>query len=321
MPVANKNHPRRRAIRALVTTPDGPAPMALRDVPEPVPTPDQAVVAVRAFSLNRGELQSIIRNGEGWIPGQDVAGTVLRAAENGDGPPAGSRVVALTDELGWAERVAVPSHRMAILPDSVSFAQAATLPVAGLTALRALRHGGALLGRRVLITGAAGGVGTLAVQMAAQSGADVTAVVGRPDRAAGLRALGAAEVVTGIENAHGRFWLVLESGGGESLAHAVRLVEPKGTVVVYGNSAAAPATLSFADFRGAQNARIQSFFYFTSEAEERFAPDLAQLVSLIASGRLKPVIGAERSWRDFAAAAEDLRARRIAGKAVFRVGD
>ncbi|MGE0416609.1 MAG: zinc-binding dehydrogenase [Acetobacteraceae bacterium] len=308
-------------MRALVTTPDGPAPMELRDVPDPVPGPHEAVVAVRAFSLNRGELASITRNGTGWIPGQDVAGVVVAAAADGSGPPVGSRVVALTDEFGWAERVAVMGHRMAVLPDEVGFAQAATLPVAGLTALRTLRHGGALVGQRVLITGAAGGVGMLAIQIAAHAGAKVTAVVGRPDRAADVADLGAAEVVVGIERATGRFRLILESAGGASLAQALRLVEPCGTIVVYGNSSTEPTTLGFADFRQAQNARIQSFFYFTSEAEERFAPDLALLVSLVADGALRPVIGVETGWTDFGPVAERLRARQIPGKAVFRVGD
>src|SRR5262249_38409864 len=160
-------------------------------------------------------------------------------------------------------------------PANVSFAQAATLPVAGLTALRTLRHGGALVGRRVLITGAAGGVGTLAVQIAAHSGAHVTAVVGSPERASGLRGLRANEVIEGVDKAQGRFALILESGGGASLSAAVKLVEPNGIVVVYGNSSSQPTTISFADFRGAPNARIQSFSYFTSEPEERFAPDLA----------------------------------------------
>jgi NADPH2:quinone reductase len=301
-------------MRALVTT-----SMAVREVAEPSPTRNEAVVAVRAFSLNRGELRSVVNNGEGWIPGQDIAGTILRQAEDGSGPPAGTRVVALTDEFGWAERVAVSTHRTAALPDAVGFAQAATLPVAGLTALRTLRLGGPLIGRRVLITGAAGGVGTLAIQIAAHSGAQVTAVVGRPGRAAGLRELGAADVVEGIENAQGRYALILESGGGASLSHALRLVESKGTIVVYGNSSTEPSTISFADFRGAQNARIQSFFYFTCEAEDRFVPDLALLASLIAEGKLRPVIGAERSWRDFAEVAEALRTRTIAGKAVFQV--
>jgi NADPH:quinone reductase-like Zn-dependent oxidoreductase len=208
---------------------------------------------------------------------------------------------------------------MAALPDNVSFAQAATLPVAGLTALRTLRHGAPLLGKRVLITGAAGGVGTIAVQLAAASGARVTAVVGRPERAAGLKELGARDVVQDIADAQGRFALILESAGGASLAHAIKLVEAKGTVVVYGNSSGEPTTLAFADFRPAPNSRVQSFSYFYSESEDRFAPDLALLVSLIADGSLQPQIGIERSWREFAVVAEQLRDRRVAGKAVLLV--
>jgi len=206
-----------------------------------------------------------------------------------------------------------------VLPDNVSFAQAATLPVAGLTALRTLRHGAPLFGKRVLITGAAGGVGTLAVQLAARSGARVTAVIGRAERAAGLRELGARETVEGIDKAQGRFGLILESAGGAFLAQAIKLVEAKGTVVVYGNSSSEPTTLSFADFRGAPNSRLQSFSYFYSEAEDRFAPDLALLVSLIGDGSLRPQVGVERSWREFASVAEQLRDRQVAGKAVFRV--
>jgi NADPH2:quinone reductase len=308
-------------MRAIVNTPGGAAPVELRDVPEPLPGPNEALIAVRAFSLNRGELRSFVNNEDGWIPGQDISGVVRRAAANGSGPAQGTRVVALTDEFGWAERVAVPTHRIVPLPDNVSFAQAATLPVAGLTALRCVRLGGALVGRRVLITGAAGGVGTIAIQIAAHSGAHVTAVVGRPERAAALNGLGAQDVVHGIENAAGRYSLILESGGGNSLTEAVKRIEPNGTVVVYGNSSAEPSTVSFQDFRMAQNARIQSFFYFTSGSEELFAPDLALLVSLIADGSLRPVIGVERNWADIATVAESLRHRQVAGKAVFRTGD
>jgi NADPH:quinone reductase len=308
-------------LLALVNTPNGSAPIELREIPDPAPAPNEALVEVHAFSLNRGELSSFARNKEGWVPGQDVAGIVLCQAANGEGPPAKARVVALSDDFGWAQRAAVPSHRMAVLPEAVSFAQAATLPVAGLTALRTLRHGGTLIGRRVLITGAAGGVGSLAVQIAARSGARITAVVGGAERAAGLRELGAAEVVEGIDAAQGRFALILESGGGASLAKAIELVEPKGTVVVYGNSSAEPTTLGFANFRGAPNARVQSFSYFTSEAEERFAPDLALLVSLVADGSLKPRIGVERSWSDILSVADQLRDRRVAGKAVLIVNE
>src|SRR5215831_2294283 len=139
---------------ALVNTPGGNAPVELREVIEPQPAPNEALVEVRAFSLNRGELRLFQIRPEGWRPGQDISGVVARPAADGRGPKAG----ALTDNAGWAERPAVPAHRIAVLPDNVRFEDAAALPVAGLTALRTLRHGAPLLGKRVLITGAAGGV-------------------------------------------------------------------------------------------------------------------------------------------------------------------
>src|SRR3984885_5691250 len=113
---------------ALVNTPNGSAPIELREIAEPQPARNEALVEVRAFSLNRGELSSFARNKLGWVPGQDIAGVVLRQAASGKGPPAGARVVALVDDFGWAQRAAVPSHRMAELPGNVSFSQAATLP-------------------------------------------------------------------------------------------------------------------------------------------------------------------------------------------------
>jgi NADPH:quinone reductase-like Zn-dependent oxidoreductase len=105
------------------------------------------------------------------------------------------------------------------------------------------------------------------------------------------------------------------------LPEALKRIEANGTVVVYGNSSGESSTISFADFRGGQNARIQSFFYFTSGTEEMFVPDLALLVSLIADGALRPVIGIERNWCEIGSVAESLRGRQVPGKAVFRTGD
>src|SRR6266576_3472814 len=303
---------------ALVNTPNGKAPVELRQVPEPAPGLHEALVAVQAFSLNRGELRSFRNNEEGWIPGQDISGLVLRQAADGSGPPAGTRIVALMDEFGWAERAAVPTQRIAVLPDTVSFAAAAALPVAGLTALRTLRHGAPLLGKRVLITGAAGGVGNLAVQLALRSGARVTAVVGSHERGRVLDGLGAAEVVTAIGDAQGRFELILESAGGASLTAAIERIAARGTIVVYGNSSGEPTAINFRDFAEHQNDRIQAFHYFTAEPEERFGPDLAVLVGLIADGSLKPRI-AEYSWRDLSRIGPLLRDRQIPGKAVFHI--
>lgn len=303
---------------AIVNTPGGPEPVAIRDVPEPQPRPHEALVAVHAFSLNRGELRLFQVRPEGWRPGQDIAGIVLRPAADGSGPAAGARIVGLCDWEGWAERAAVPVPRTAPLADNVSFAAAAALPVAGLTALRTLRHGAPLLGKRVLVTGAAGGVGNLAVQLAARSGASVTAVVGGAERAAVLDGLGAAAIVTDIAAAEGRFALILEAAGGASLKAALGLVEAKGAVIVFGNSSGAPTEIDFREFGEHQNARIQAFHYYTSEPEERFGPDLALLASLVADGSLKPQT-VEHDWHDLPNVAPLLRGRRIPGKAVFRI--
>jgi NADPH2:quinone reductase len=305
-------------MKALVNTPKGSAPVELRDLPEPAPAPHEALVAVHAFSLNRGELTLMRIRPEGWQPGQDVSGVVLQGAADGSGPKPGTRVVGLMDWHGWAERAAISTHRLAPLPDKVGFAEAAALPVAGLTALRTLRHGAPLLGRRVLITGAAGGVGNLAVQLALRSGAQVTAVVGRMERGKAIAPLGAQEIIEDITKAQGKFWHILESAGGASLKAALGLLEPRGTVVIFGNSSGEETTLSFRDFGAANNSRIQSFHSFASGPEEAFAPDLALLVALVADGSLKPQI-VEHGWGDFVRVASELRDRRVSGKAIFRI--
>jgi NADPH2:quinone reductase len=161
-------------IRAVVVDPAVEGRLAIKQVPAPVPTPADALVRVKAISLNLGETRNALTEApSGWRPGWDFAGVVEKAAADGSGPKAGARVVGMMFQGSWAELLAVPESFLAELPESVSFSQAATLPVAGLTPLYGLERNGPLRERKVLITGASGGVGLFGCQIARDAGAHV----------------------------------------------------------------------------------------------------------------------------------------------------
>jgi NADPH:quinone reductase len=306
-------------MRALVATGQQDSPVETRQVEEPTPAAGEALIEVKNVSINRGELRLLAARPAGWRPGQDVAGTVVRAAGDGTGPPVGTRVAALVDQAGWAERVAAPVSRIGVLPDRVSFAQAATLPVAGLTALRALRLGGTLLGKNVLITGASGGVGHIAAQLAARGGAHVTGTTRQPDRGRSLSRAGDVRLTNEVSTLRGPFDLILESVGGESLTASLKLVGRDGIVVLFGNSSGQDSSVSFASFAGKAHARLYAFFVYESGEPPTFGADLALLAEEIGAGRLDPQVGVEASWRDPLAALDALRERRMEGKAVLAI--
>ncbi len=308
-------------MRGLVT--DSRAAGGLRladDLPEPEPAGNELVLAVRAFSINAGEVSLIEQRPDGWRPGQDTSGVVVREAADGTGPPAGTPIAAYPEWHGWAERIAVPANWVTALPDGVSFEQAATLPVAGLTALRALRAGGAILGRDVLITGATGGVGQFAVQLAAASGARVTAQVSRPERRNHARQLGAHQAVVSLdEHSAGPFHLVLDAVGGPQLTQVIHHLAPGATVVLYGNRGGGTDDFRLRDFyqAGAYNARVIAFI--STVPEDTKGEDLAILARLVADGRVRPQIGWTGDWTRTADALAALAQRAFPGKAILTV--
>jgi NADPH:quinone reductase-like Zn-dependent oxidoreductase len=306
-------------VLALVAAPGSADIVELREVPDPEPRDHQALVAVRAISLNRGETRRAQGAADGWQPGWDLAGVVERAAANGDGPPVGARVVGILNERAWAQRAAVATDRLAQLPPSVSDAAAAALPVAGVTALRTLRMAEPLAGKPVLVTGAAGGVGRFAIQLAHRAGAHVTAVVGRPDRGVGLPELGADLVAVGMP-AEGPFDFVLESVGGRSLGESIRLVTAGGVVVVIGVSEDGPTTFDPGSFLRRHGTRLQSYLIFSDLAATGGAgADLARLVAMVAAGELDPQVSLEADWRDAGRVLRALLDRQVSGKAVLHV--
>ncbi len=307
-------------MRALVAARGKPGGLEIREVPDPAPHPEQAMVEVRAVSLNRGECIALRQVEDGWRPGWDLAGVVVQAAGDGTGPAAGARVVGWVDGASWSERAAVRSDHLAELPTILDFEVGSTLPVAGLTALGTLARGGPLLGSRVAVTGAAGGVGRFAVQLAHRGGAIVTAVVGRPERAEGLDKLGADEVVVGLDPTGDRFDLILESAGGSSLAAAVARLSERGVVVSFGNSSNEPVSFDPRILYRKGAARVEGYFVTWELVYGRIGTrELSHLASLVAGCELESRIDLQSGWRQAATAVDALLDRRVAGKAVLTI--
>jgi NADPH:quinone reductase-like Zn-dependent oxidoreductase len=307
--------------RAVVVDPAAPGRLVLRAVPDPIPDRGEAIVRVRAISLNRGEVRRSTMAPAGWRPGWDLAGHVERAAADGSGPQVGARVVGILPEGAWAERVVVPAHALAELPEKVTFSQAATFPVAGLTALHALAKNGPLLARRVLVTGATGGVGDFAVQLARLGGAHVTATARRTDQVPALRQLGAHEVTVGDEIPPSpKYDLIVESVGGRTLGTALAALQPGGVCVTLGVSAATEVTFDARTFFATGRAVLYGLYLFTELGTEPASIGLRRLADLVAAGQLAPHISVERPWAEIARVAADLIARKYPGKAVLTLG-
>lgn len=312
--------------RAVLVEMGDPRRLVIGEVDEPQPAPSEAAVKVEAFSLNRGELRRAYTAEplpQGWRPGWDIAGVVERPAADGTGPGAGARVVGFMRFGGWAERVAVPTRGLAQLPDNVTFVQAATLPVAGLTALYALAKGGLLVARNVLITGATGGVGEFALQLARLSGAHVVAGVRRQDQEAAARGNGADLVIVGSDLAaareHGPYDLILDSVGGAGLAAALTMLAEGGTCVLFGTTGGQTATFDPSAFYPIGRASLYGFILFDELGNEPASVGLARLARLVADGKLNPRISVEAPWGQIDEVARNLMDRRFPGKAVLHV--
>ena len=310
--------------RAVVVDPATETKLVLQEVETIAPLPNEAVIKVETISLNRGEVRMAQYAPAGKRPGWDFAGTVLEAAKNGSGASIGARVVGMVNSGAWTNRLNVPTENIAELPEAVSFAIASTLPVAGLTAYHALAKGGLLLGKPVLITGATGGVGNYAIQLAKLSGAKVVAHIRRAEQEAEVRAAGADAVVIGDDitasKPFGDYWLIVESVGDATLGQAMSILDEGGTVVSFGTSAGNSVTFDAQKFYGTGSTTLYGFILFDEFTRIETPSDgLKRLADLVADGKLTPQISVEDSWENIATVSQDLLARKYPGKAVLTV--
>ena len=314
-----------QTIRAVVVDPAASGRLAIKPVELRDPDRDEVAVRVTAISLNRGETRRAVQQAEpGWRPGWDFAGVIENEAADGSGPAKGRRVVGILPSGAWAERVNCRSHAVAALPDAVSDAQASTLPVAGLTALHALRRGGLLLGRKVLVDGASGGVGHLACQLALAAGAVVWGHARREEQRAQVAEWCGGRVIVGRDlgaaKGEGPYWLILDSLGGAALSAAMGMLAPNGICVTFGISDAATANVESRAFFGTGGARLYGLTLFHElMSVERAGIGLALLAAEIAAGRLKPQIAVEAGWQEVGAIAQRLIDRDFTGKAVLHI--
>ncbi|HEX6709513.1 MAG TPA: zinc-binding dehydrogenase [Rubrobacter sp.] len=310
-------------MRAVVVDSEAVGRLSVAEVEEPDPAPSEALVRVTAVSLNRGEVRRAEMSEPGFRPGWDLAGTIERAAADGSGPEEGARVVGFLPSGGWAELAAVPTNALAVLPEGVSFEEAATLPVAGLTAMYALEKGGGLVGKSVLVTGASGGAGLFALQLARMSGARVVALVRREEHVEMVSEAGAHEVVVDESGAAARekgpYHLILESVGGEVLGNALSMLAPEGTCVSFGVSGNTEVTFDARSFYFTGGTKLYGFILFHEVIAHPASEGLARLVRLVEDGVLRPRIEVEATWTEVGEVAARLIDRGYTGKAVLRV--
>jgi NADPH:quinone reductase-like Zn-dependent oxidoreductase len=301
-----------RAIR--LHEPGGAARLACEDVDTPHPGPGEALVRVHAAAITRDELDWPVDRLPA-TPSYELSGVVVGLGPGAGDVALGDAVYALTgfDRDGVASDYAtVPSAFLAPKPRTLDHVDAAALPLAGLSAWQGLfDHGKLTAGQRVLVHGATGGVGHLAVQLAHRHGAHVIATASTPnlERA---RELGADEVIdhtaTRFEDAIEPVDLVFDTAGGERLERSAAVVQPGGRLV----SIAEEPPRESASERGI------TAVYFVVEPNRR---QLVALTRLVDAGELRPAVDEVLPLADARTAFEHSDVAGRHGKIVLRVAD
>lgn len=327
-------------MRAAIYTSYGPPDVVqITDVQKPVPKDDEVLIKVRAASVNPLDWRLMkgkpvilrlffgLRKPRLGRPGVDVAGEIEAVGTNVTQFKPGDEVFGAC-RGAFAEYVCTAASKVAKKPDNVTFEQAASVNVAGLTALQGLRDKGKIRpGSKVLINGAAGGVGTFAVQIAKSFGAHVTGVCSTRNVDM-VRSIGADEVIdytqhdftTSDLTSNQRYDLILDCVGNHSFSACRRVLNPNGRFVGVG----APHDVSMLALLAPMIKDLLLSVFGSQKAVMFIAKssqdDLTLLGQLIATGKLKPVIDRSYSLNDAADAVRHVEEGHARGKVVITLG-
>lgn len=326
-------------MRAIVLTEyGGPDVMKLREVPDPEYGPDEIRVNVAYTALNRADLLQRIGKHpppaptpEYEIPGLEFAGTVEHVGKRVTRWRPGDRVFGLLNGGGYAEKVVTHEAMVWPVPERLSLAQAAGVPEVFLTADDAIvRRGRLRVGERILVHAGGSGVGTAAIQIARAMGAAVWATVGSPEKAAGVRQLGAeaiqyketdfVAVIHEATNGRGAN-VVLDFVGSPYLARNMQVASLLGRIVVIGLLGGAQAEIDLGLLMRKRLTIVGTVLRSRSFAEKL---DLTrefgeQVLPLLEAGRVRPVIDREFPLQNVADAHEYMATNQNFGKVLLRV--
>jgi NADPH:quinone reductase-like Zn-dependent oxidoreductase len=329
---------RATTMQAIVQDAYGSADvLELADIDQPVPTDNEVLIRVHAAGLHRGDWHVMtglpylirivvptlgLRKPKVRVRGMDVAGTVAAVGSNVTRFRLGDAVFGWCDGA-FAEYACAPQDQLAAKPASLSFEQAAAVPISGFAALQGLRDIGEVqAGQRILVIGAAGGVGLFAVQLAKAFGAQVTGVCSTSQLDL-VRSIGADDVIdyTRQDVTDGtRHWdLILDTAGRRSLSQLRRALTPKGTLVIVGGEGAGRWMGGFT-----RNLRAPVLSRFVGQrlrmlASKERPKDLQTLRELLEAGKLTPLIGRTYPLREVPEAMRALEAGHTRGKVVITV--
>lgn len=319
-------------MRAFQVTESGQPPR-LMDLPRPDPGPGEILVRIAACGLNFADLLMVRGTYQDTPPapftlGMEVSGTVEALGEGVTAPAVGARVAVFAGHGGLAEWGVFPAARAVPIPDAMSVTQAAAFLVAYGTSHLALFHRAKLkAGERLLVLGAAGGVGLTAVELGALAGAEVIAVARGPEKLAVAARAGARHLIDSDSadiraevKALGGADVVFDAVGGAAFDAALRATRPEGRILSIGFASGAVPQVP-ANILLVKNITVMGVYW---GGYLRFAPEvvtgsLAEVLRWQAEGRIRPHVSAVYPLEEAGAALALLRARKSTGKVVIRL--